>query len=422
VNISETRKQMVDTANEIAFKRMTTADPKLETVMAAKEVVPGMGSRILLHSGPAEKYDKLPGTTRGALIGAMIYEEWASSEEEADRRLREGYTKIEPCFDHDVVGAMAGVLSPSMPVFVIGDEQGGKTIRAFTTINEGLGKVLRFGFLGPEVYNRLKWIEKVFGPAMNLTIEKTGPIRLKPIIAESIRRGDEVHNRNKASTSAFYVLITPKLLKTSMEKEIIYEVMEFMAGNVHFFLNLSMGAAKVITLSGQGIKNSSIVTTMFTNGCEFGITLSGTGNRLYKAPARMVDAKYFKGFSERDACPHIGDSMIIETAGYGAFALAASPAIIEFIGGTVEYAIEITNKMRKICYGSNPDFLIPILNYSGTPTGIDVLKVCETGIVPMMDAGVAHKEAGKGQIGAGIASAPLACFEEGLRELISRFD
>jgi hypothetical protein len=267
------------------------------------------------------------------------------------------------------------------------------------------------------VIRRLKWIEKTVGPSLNAALSRSGPIKLKPIIAESIRRGDEVHNRNKSATSSFYMIITPHLVATEVAKETVIEIMKFIAENVHFFLNISMGAAKIITLAAHNISNSSIVTTMITNGVEFGIKVSGTGEKWFKAPAPMVDAKYFKGFSSADAGPQLGDSSTIETAGYGAFALAASPAIVEFIGGTVEYAIEITNRMKKICYGSSPDFLIPVIGYAGTGTGIDVLKVCETGIAPMMDAGVAHKIAGKGQIGAGIVTAPLTCFQQGRAEL-----
>jgi hypothetical protein len=180
-----------------------------------------------------------------------------------------------------------------------------------------------------------------------------------------------------------------------------------------------MCAAKIMALSAHNIENSSIVTAMISNGHEFGITVSGTGDKWFKAPAPYAKAKYFEGFSDRDASPQLGDSMMAETAGYGGFALAGSPAIIGFVGGTVDYGIEVTNRMRKICHGTHPDFVIPYLNYAGTPTGIDVLKVCETGIVPIMDVGIAHKEPGKGQIGAGLVSAPIECFHEAGQYFIS---
>ena len=305
---------------------------------------------------------------------------------------------------------MAGIVSASMPVFIIKNEEYGNS--AYCTLNEGLGKVLRYGAYNDTVIERLRWMETTLYPTLKRAVAKLGKIDLKNIIAQALHMGDEVHNRNRAATSIFYRIIAPAIVTTCDNPTTAAEVLEFINHNDHFFLNLSMPASKATLDAARGIKNSSIVVVLSRNGTDFGIQLSGTGGEWFTGPADVPDALFFPGFSKADANPDIGDSAITETNGLGGFAIAASPAIVQFVGGNTDDAIRYTRQMYEITAAENNAYQIPYLNFRGTPTGIDVIKVIEKNILPFIDTGVAHKQAGIGQVGAGVLKAPLEPFKK----------
>jgi hypothetical protein len=313
---------------------------------------------------------------------------------------------------------MAGVVSASMPVFVVENKTNGN--RSFCTLNEGLGKVLRFGAYSNEVIKRLKWMEATLAPALKQALQQTNGVNLKNITAQALHMGDECHNRNVAGTSLFLQEIVPSLLKTSLPKETIAEVVNFIAGNPHFYLNLSMASSKATMDAAHGIEYSTLVTAMARNGVDIGIRVSGLGDTWFTAPASQVAGLYFSGFSEEDANPDLGDSTISETAGIGGFAMAAAPAIVQFVGGTASDAINYSREMKEITAARSRNYTIPVLNFEGTPTGIDIRKVVETGITPIINTGIAHREAGIGQIGAGLTRAPLEMFNQALRAMAGK--
>ena len=315
---------------------------------------------------------------------------------------------------------MAGIISPSMPVWVLKNETHGNT--AFSNLNEGLGKVLRFGANDPGVIERLKWMETVLAPVLRAGLHTLGGVRTRPIVAQALHMGDECHNRNVAASSLMFKKLTPALLKTDFDLNDIAASLEFIASNDHFFLNISMATCKVMLDAAHGVNGSSMVTAMARNGVEFGIRVSGTGDAWFTAPAPMVNGLYFPGYSVEDAAPDLGDSAITETTGIGGFAMAASPAIVQFVGGTPDDALAYTREMSHITLGRNNGYTIPMLNFTGTPTGIDIRKVVDSSIAPLINTGIAHREAGVGQVGAGITRAPLACFEQAVRDLEARVD
>jgi hypothetical protein len=281
---------------------------------------------------------------------------------------------------------------------------------AYCTLNEGLGKVLRYGAYGDDVITMLKWMEQVLYPTLKKAVEKTGPLDLKSMIAQALHMGDEVHNRNRAGTSLFFRAITPAIIRTSDNKEDAAKVLEFINGNDHFFLNLSMPASKAVLDAARNIKYSSIAVVMARNGTDFGVQLSGTGDKWFTGAAPVPDALYFPGFTKDDANRDIGDSAITETGGLGGFAIASAPAIVQFVGGTAKDAVNYTMQMYEITAAENNMYQIPYLNFRGTPTGIDVIKVVEKSLTPFIDTGVAHKNPGIGQVGAGVLSAPIEPF------------
>lgn len=405
----------VDEANEVAVGRMLAAHPVIVDVRPAHEVMPVLREYKLLHAGPPIEWERMCGPMRGAVIGACIYEGWAKDEEEAIALAEAGKLDFEPCHHYNAVGPMAGIISSSMPVFVVEDStQGNQT---FATLNEGLGKVLRFGAYAPEVLERLRWMQRVLGPALGRAIRHVGSVDVRAIMAQALQMGDECHNRNKAATSLFVRQVGPALVETSTSSVETAAVLRFMAENDHFHLNPSMAAAKAITLAGADVPRSSVVVTMARNGVDFGIRVSGLGNRWFVGPAQYIQGLYFAGYGQKDANPDIGDSAITETSGVGAFAMAGAPAIVQFIGGTPADALRYTREMYEITVTSNPLFGLPPLDFQGVPTGIDVRKVCRLHRPPVINTGIAHRLPGIGQVGAGIVHPPMECFEEALKAL-----
>ena len=410
----------VEAANRDAFAAYQSAQPVLEGVGAAAAVVPGMGERTILHSGPPIAWERMCGPMQGAIIGALLYEGWARDPEAAQALVAGGEIELAPCHLHDAVGPMAGVISPSMPVWIVADREHGN--RAYCNLNEGLGKVLRFGANGPEVLERLRWMADVLAPALAAALDRHGGLELKPLIAQALHMGDEVHNRNVAASSLLLKRLLPALLRADLGPCELAAVVEFIAGNDHFFLNLSMAACKAMLDAAAGVPGSSMVTAMARNGVEFGIRLSGTGDAWFTAPAPVVDGLFFAGYGAADAAPDLGDSAITETAGVGGFAMAAAPAIVQFVGGTAQDAIANTDEMSHITLGRNGALTLPALGFAGTPAGIDARKVVDTGIAPVINTGIAHRQAGIGQIGAGITRAPLACFAQAVVALAARIE
>ncbi len=405
----------VDAANKIAVERMLAAHPVLVDVQPARDVIPALQERRLLHAGPPINWERMCGPMRGAVIGACIYEGWAKDEAEAVAMAQSGALDFEPCHHYNAVGPMAGITSPSMPLFVVEDKTHGN--QTFSTLNEGLGKVLRYGAFAPEVLQRLRWLQEVLGPALGRAIRSLGGIDVRAIMAQALQMGDECHNRNKAATSLFVRQVAPALVETGTSRAETSSVLHFIAGNDHFHLNPSMAAAKAITLAGANVPRSSVVVTMARNGVDFGIRVSGLGERWFVGPAQYIQGLYFAGYGPEDANPDIGDSAITETSGVGAFAMAGAPAIVQFIGGTPADALRYTREMYDITVTSNPLFGIPALDFQGVPFGIDIRQVCRLNMPPVINTGIAHRLPGVGQVGAGIVYPPMDCFEQALQAL-----
>jgi len=408
----------IGTANAKAVGAILEGTPHLVGAARAIDVVPGMRPDLFLHAGPPVAWERMCGPMRGAVIGGLLYERRAATPEGAESLAASGAVAFEPCHEHSAVGPMAGIVTPSMPVFVVRNDAFGN--HAYTTMNEGLGKVLRYGAFGDEVIAKLGWMESVLYPVLKAAIESSGPINLKSIIAQALHMGDEVHNRNRAATSLLFRALAPAVVETCEDRAAAAAVLRFINGNDHFFLNLSMAASKAALDPARGTDESSIVVAMSRNGTDFGVQLAGTGGDWFTGPADVPDALYFPGFTRDDANPDIGDSSITETGGLGGFAIAASPAIVQFVGGSAGDALRYTLEMYEIAAAENPAYQIPTLDFRGTPTGIDVVKVVETGVLPFIDTGVAHRKPGIGQVGAGVLRAPAEPFRLAYEGLAAR--
>ncbi|MFA5623531.1 MAG: DUF1116 domain-containing protein [Bradymonadales bacterium] len=404
--------EKIEAANKQAVERLNEAQAIWTDVQPARDVVKGFHDNLILHAGPPIAWEKMCGPMQGAIAGALIYEGKAKTFEEACVLAESGKIEFAPCHHYQMVGPMAGVVSPSMWVSVVHNPTHGNY--AYCTLNEGLGKVLRFGAYDEEVMTRLKWMEKVLAPALSKAVKHAGGINIKALIAQALQMGDELHNRNNAGTSLLLRELHTHLCKCGLSLEVVEEVYAFINANNHFFLNFSMPAGKVAADAIKGIEYSTIMCAMCRNGVEIGIRVAGTGDRWYTTQSGIPKGLYFGGYSEADANRDLGDSTICETAGFGGFAMATAPAIVKFTGGDAEMALRITNEMYDICYARHRDYQMPILDFAGTPLGVDIRKVVELSSTPYINTGIAHKKAGIGQVGAGLLRAPMPCFQEAL--------
>ncbi|PZS28739.1 MAG: hypothetical protein DLM59_14085 [Pseudonocardiales bacterium] len=405
-------------ANHTALDRVLAVSPSLVDVRPAAELL-DLSPGTFLHAGPPIEWARASGPLRGALIGAVLFEGLAGSPDEATALLEAGTgITLEPCHAHRTVGPMAGVVSPSMWLFEVADAAGdGDPRRAYCSLNEGLGKVLRYGAYGPDVLDRLRWMSGVLGPLLQVAVRKHGPVDLGAIVAQMLQMGDEGHNRNRAGTLLWLREVLPDLIDSGAAPADIAAAARFIAGNDHFFLNLGMPAAKLALDAGRDVPGSTLVVAMARNGTDFGIQTSGTGDAWFTGPAQVPDGLFLGGFGPADANPDIGDSAITETAGIGGFAMAAAPAIVRFVGGEVSDALDATGLMYEITLAEHPAYQVPILSFRGTPTGIDVTKVIRTGILPQINTGMAGRVAGTGQVGAGLVNPPAECFTAALSAL-----
>jgi Protein of unknown function (DUF1116) len=405
----------VEAANREAVGRLLAAEPVLVDVRPAIEVVPGMRPDLILHAGPPIEWARMSGPLRGAIIGALLYEGRARSAAEAEALARSGDVAFEPCHHHAAVGPMAGVTTASMPVLVIENRSHGN--RAFSTLNEGLGKVLRYGAFSPDVIERLGWFRDTLGPALGAAVREMGGLDVRALIAQALQMGDECHNRNRAASALLIKALAPSLAASDLPSAERARALAFAGGNEHFFLNVGMAACKSACDAAHGVPGSTLVTAMARNGTDFGIRVSGLGDRWFAAPANTPVGLYFSGRGPDEANPDIGDSAITETAGIGGFAMAGAPAIVQFVGGRPADALRYTALMYEITMAESEAHRIPALEFRGTPTGIDVRLVMQTGILPQINTGIAHREPGIGQIGAGLVKPPAACFEQALAAL-----
>ena len=405
----------VDAANRTALERLLAAQQVLVDVRPAIEVVPGMTRDTVLHAGPPIGWERMSGPLRGAVAGALVYEGLASTHEDAERLAARGGVRFDPCHHHAAVGPMAGVMTASMPVLVVENRAAGN--RAYSTLNEGLGKVLRYGAHGPEVLDRLRWFRDVLGPSLGEAIRRLGGIDVRALIGQAVQMGDECHNRNRAASALLIKALAPEIAALDLASRERARMLAFAGGNEHFFLNVSMAACKAALDAAHGVADSTLVTTMARNGTDFGIRVSGLGDEWFTGPAETPQGLFFSGYGPADANPDIGDSAITETAGLGGFAMGGAPAIVQFVGGTAAEALRYTRLMYEITLGESVAYRIPALDFRGTPTGIDVRLVAQTGILPQINTGMAHREAGVGQIGAGLVKPPRVCFDLALDAL-----
>ncbi len=395
--------------NDVAFHRLTTGEPVLVDVLPAIEALPGMTKNTVLTSGPPLAWSEYEGGQREGLIGGALYEGLARDREEAIAKFDAGEIKIGGCHDFGAVGSLAGICTASMAVFAVENRAYGNF--GYCNIYEGMApKRLNYGVYDDEVHDRLVRIDTVIAPLLRAAVRASGGIDLSPIMRRALHMGDELHSRNTAASLLFARELFPHLIGLAEgQDDSVRSLVSILTEDHYFFLRLSMAAAKSIADAAHGIDGSSLVTAMCFSCKEFGIRVSGLGDEWIRGPHASVQAKLFDGYTEDEISWMGGESPITETVGLGGFAQAAAFPLQNYQGGDPQVMVDRNLALYDIVHGENPNFQIPFLRYRGTPTGIDIAKVVETGTLPIMDIGIAG--AGGGQIGAGTVRAPMACFE-----------
>jgi len=402
-------------ANERALSAMLDVTATLVDVAPASEVL-GLQRGECLQAGPPIEWERASGPLRGGLMAGAALEGLVADPEDAVPLFEAGTAvSLEPCHHRSAVGPMAGVVTPSMWMFVLEDAATGR--RTYCSLNEGLGKVLRYGAYSPDVLTRLRWMGDVLGPLLQAAVRGTDPVDVTGILTQMLQMGDEAHNRNRAGTLMLLRDLSPAMVSSGFDSADVAEALRFIGGNDHFFLNLAMPACKLALDAARGIEGSTMVVAMARNGTDFGIQVAGTGDEWFTGPAQLAEGLFLGSYGPDDANPDIGDSAITETAGIGGFAMATAPAIVRFVGGSVPDALATTRRMHEITLGENPRWSVPVLEFQGTPTGIDVSKVCRTGILPQINTGMAGRVAGVGQVGAGLVTPPAEIFPKALARL-----
>lgn len=404
----------IDEANRSVIAKVVASQPVIKDVVPAKSVIKELNEgKVILHAGPPIQYENMPDPVQGSCVGVALFEGWAQTEEEARKILGSGEVTFIPCHHVNAVGPMGGITSANMPVFVVENLTDGN--EAYCTMNEGIGKVLRFGAYSQEVVDRLLWMKNILGPTLGKAIRTLGGLNVNPLVAKAIAMGDEFHQRNIAASLAFLKEISPVITKMEMDEKDRYDVIKFLADTDQFFLNIMMATGKAVMDGARKITDGTVVTAMCRNGVDFGIRISGMGDEWFTAPVNTPQGLYFTGYDGEDACPDMGDSAITETLGVGGMAMIAAPAVTRFVGaGGYEDALRTSTEMTEITIDRNPNFIIPNWNFQGTCLGIDARLVVEKGITPVINTGIAHKIAGYGQIGAGTVHPPIECFEKAI--------
>jgi Protein of unknown function (DUF1116) len=407
------RAAVVDAANTEVLRRLDGGAPKAVGVRPAADVVPGIEGRMLLHCGPLIDYADAIDPLRRSMRAAVVAEGWAPDIAEADRLLARGRVALEPANRHDACVPMVTAIGPSQPVWVVDNAAGGN--RAFAPVNQGPGDTAWFGRDTPAAIDRLRFLAGVAGPLLDEAVRSHGPIDVMSIAAQGLHMGDDVHIRLQGSTNLMLRDLLPHLAALEDPRRI--ELARFLAGNHLFFLNVAMAAGRALTGWAMEVAHSSIVTTMTRNGTDFAVALAGSPS-WHLAPAPAVgQALYYADHGPESAAPDVGDSAVLELVGLGAAAAAGSPAVAAFVGGTMADARATTEELDVVCAGRSTRFRMPTLDLRGTPLGVDARRVAELGITPKITTGVLHASTGIGQVGAGVAEAPLACFVDAVMAL-----
>lgn len=407
----------IDAANKVCLEKIQKSTAIWSDIRKAKDVVPGMSERTVLHAGPPLSWEQMCGPMRGSITGACIFEGWATGPDEVARLAESGELEFDSSHHHNAIGPMSGIITPTMEVSVVRNDSNNR--ETYATLYMGIGKVLRHGAFDDEVMKKLRWMNFELAPLLRAALQHAGGIDLKSIVAQALQMGDELHNRNKASNALLLTALVQHLISVG-DKEEVLKAIDFIDKSGHFVLNAVMAGSKGMLDAGANIKDSTIVTAIARNGYETGIRVSGLGDRWFTAPAPMIDGVYFPGFGPEDANPDLGDSAITETIGLGSFSMAGAPAVVEYIGGTAQFALETTLKMYEITVSEHENYKLPPINFRGAPLGIDIRKVVETGITPVINTGIACRRPGIGQIGAGLTAVPMECFTLALEAFAER--
>lgn len=412
-------RSLIETANQTVLKTFQDSRPVWFDVRPAIEALPGMTRDTILHAGPPIEWHRMCEPQRSGAICAALFEGLADNKSDAVARIEAGDIRLAPCHEYGTVGGMAGITSASSPLAMVRDETSG-TVGCSQLYQGPRGQLRNRDDYDREAARQWQWLAKVLGPVLQTAVRASGGIDVKHVTAKALQMGDECHNRNSAASALLLMEILPWALRERIDTASLRDSVAYLTGAEQFSLCVSMAAAKATADAAGGISHSTIITTLSRNGVDFGIRVSGLGDTWFTAPANEVEGLLFSAeWNDDDTVPDMGDSAIMETVGLGGHVQAAAPVLQQFVGGSFQRAVQLTEEMRQITVGVLQDYRIPNLDFAPAPAATDIRHVVRTGTTPIIDTAIAHRKGGV--IGAGQTRAPLDCFKKALRAFFDMY-
>eukprot|EP00005_Dracoamoeba_jomungandri_P005154 CAMPEP_0174260516 /NCGR_PEP_ID=MMETSP0439-20130205/9811_1 /TAXON_ID=0 /ORGANISM="Stereomyxa ramosa, Strain Chinc5" /LENGTH=472 /DNA_ID=CAMNT_0015344773 /DNA_START=55 /DNA_END=1473 /DNA_ORIENTATION=+ len=414
----------IDTANKKALEIFYKADLVLEDIRPAKELIPAMkdNPRLILVSGPPVTWKQMCGAQKGAVKGMIMLEGWADTPEGAEKLAESGEVTIEPNHAHDSCGPMAGTISPNFPIYAVRNQAFGNV--AFSRPADLAQQFGDFNHL-----EDVRWWQEGVAPHLSKALRNCGGLPLNEIHKLALEMGDESHNRNNAFTALFSYDLTTEMIKAGVPNDNILAIMDWFnyktwnsQSGVRACLGLVMASAKATLDPAKGIPYSTFVTCMARNGYEFGIKIADSGDTWYSAPSPFPEGKFFPPYKQTDAGRDMGDSAITEANGWGSNVLNGALAFLNGLPATVQRAHEITAENKSLMVGRNPYLKAPAYDFEGVPQGLDFRLVHTKKLLPWINTGITHRDAGHRVIGRGLSKPPQRCFDQALEAMAKKYE
>jgi hypothetical protein len=237
--------------------------------------------------------------------------------------------------------------------------------------------------------------------------------------------GDELHNRINATSNLLVNELIEGLVKVKSPYETISKVLDFTfkdPNGVRLSLGLAMACAQATLEPATQVEYSTVITCMSRNGVDWGVRLGACHPRWFTTTAPTCHKYYiFKPYTREDFGNDMGDSVITETNGWGALIAGNSLALAYVVGATPEEAFATQHENSKLTLAENPQYKIPAFGYRGSPCGIDVRQIVARRQSPVINTGIAHREAGHSVVARGLLTSPIDCFDQAFNAFCTKY-
>jgi len=413
-------------ANHAALARLYATRPQWHSVNCARDAV-GLPDHTLLHAGAPYADPRQPSApVLSSAVLCCLYEGWARTESEAEQLIANGTVKLVPAQSYGVVTPLAAVISPTTSLVEVSDAAASDQTarRAWSLLGSGAGAQIRFGSRDLAILARLAWRDTVLAPCLSEALA-TQPIDLLALAAAGLAAGDDLHARTTIATQQLSALLSPRLA-ACQRPEHGAAVVAMLQQTPLFFLTLWMAACHLMldaaSAGGQDAA-STLVVALAGNGQTCGIRLAGAPDRWWTCKTGGPLGPRMNPASTDAIAALTGDSGVIDSAGFGAQALAVAPEIEQV------FAPWLPSDWRKqqasLLAGVHPYF-------ANTPStaalrcGLDAAAIATSGVIgirgisgipPLAAIAMIAADGRTGLLGRGLYSAPAELFATAVAEL-----